>query len=394
MWCFKKLVAVFGSLAIISSLVVPNSAIAATKPKPGAACSKLASTSVLGKVRYTCVKKGKKLIWDSGKPVAPAPVKSVPASPETTQKPSLDMLDTKAVYDTSRAEVWFQIARNSAVATNVKYFVGKNVEESMVSLIKKDLASAIGLWATKVTKDDDVSVIWYTQPDLEWAKSKYLELTDNPISASNINSSCTLTYCGGATATVTNKGALVFEQGMKHNPDGWNRSTSAHEYTHLAQYKTSNRKVYAMPLWLKEGSAQFYGEAVGYSPLGKQASIRRGMHTQFARDAEDAVATAFNGLKVKEVLAAGVTADAVKIMTLLEARQGNSSLTGLAYLLGSYASEVLVAVYGQEKMVELYESFSTSENWEANFSKVYGVSTAHFYGKLAPYFKAISAELE
>jgi hypothetical protein len=66
----------------------------------------------------------------------------------------------------------------------------------------------------------------------------------------------------------------------------------------------------------------------------------------------------------------------------------------LSYLLGSYATEVLVAVYGHEKMAKFYSSFSTSTNYESNFSNVFGITVDTFYGKLAPYLASMSAELK
>jgi hypothetical protein len=57
----------------------------------------------------------------------------------------------------------------------------------------------------------------------------------------------------------------------------------------------------------------------------------------------------------------------------------------MAYLMGSYATEVLVSVYGQEKFNDFFKSFATSTNFQANFEKVFGITTSDFYGKLTPY---------
>jgi hypothetical protein len=80
-------------------------------------------------------------------------------------------------------------------------------------------------------------------------------------------------------------------------------------------------------------------------------------------------------------------------MKLIEVGARGSSSTALAYLLGSYASEVLVSVYGHDKFAELYKSFETSSDWDANFQKTYGLSTTSFYEKLTPYFTQMKDEL-
>jgi hypothetical protein len=62
---------------LITSLLVPVSAQAATA-KAGAKCTKLKTTQIVGSKKFTCIKSGKKLVWDKGvavpKAAKPAPV--------------------------------------------------------------------------------------------------------------------------------------------------------------------------------------------------------------------------------------------------------------------------------------------------------------------------------
>ena len=50
---------------LITSLLVPVSAQAATA-KAGAKCTKLKTTQIVGSKKFTCIKSGKKLVWDKG----------------------------------------------------------------------------------------------------------------------------------------------------------------------------------------------------------------------------------------------------------------------------------------------------------------------------------------
>lgn len=62
-------------LALVLALgLTTTSATAASTPKPGASCSKAGITADLAGKRYTCIKKSKKLVWNSGVliPVVPA----------------------------------------------------------------------------------------------------------------------------------------------------------------------------------------------------------------------------------------------------------------------------------------------------------------------------------
>ena len=61
------------ALALISALLVPTQASAAAKA--GATCTKLKATQTVGTKKFTCVKSGKKLVWDKGVAVPKVVVK-------------------------------------------------------------------------------------------------------------------------------------------------------------------------------------------------------------------------------------------------------------------------------------------------------------------------------
>ena len=66
---------VLGSVIALALLLVPMSAIAAIKA--GDICKKVGATATANGKRYTCVKNGKKIVWNKGvavvasKPVMP-----------------------------------------------------------------------------------------------------------------------------------------------------------------------------------------------------------------------------------------------------------------------------------------------------------------------------------
>jgi len=69
----KRIVSALGMAVVLSIVVAPVSSAAV---KAGDACKKVGQTSVAGGFKYTCVKKGSKMVW--GKGVA---VKSATAKP-------------------------------------------------------------------------------------------------------------------------------------------------------------------------------------------------------------------------------------------------------------------------------------------------------------------------
>ena len=80
----KKLLALLVTAALF---LVPLSAVAAVKV--GAACSKLGATSTYAGKKYTCIKSGKKLVWDKGvATVAPKPTATATPTPSPTAIPT------------------------------------------------------------------------------------------------------------------------------------------------------------------------------------------------------------------------------------------------------------------------------------------------------------------
>ena len=57
--------------------------IATAAPKPGTSCKKVGQTSTSAGIKYTCIKSGKKLVWNKG-----VEVKKATPSPTPTTEPS------------------------------------------------------------------------------------------------------------------------------------------------------------------------------------------------------------------------------------------------------------------------------------------------------------------
>jgi hypothetical protein len=73
----KRLIAILSILSLSLSLpLIP----AHSATKAGAKCTKVGSKSVVGNKTFTCIKSGKKLVWDKGKTSGVAPVLVIPDS--------------------------------------------------------------------------------------------------------------------------------------------------------------------------------------------------------------------------------------------------------------------------------------------------------------------------
>ncbi len=390
---------------IIPMVLVASNSYAAVKA--GSSCSKAGIKSVSAGKTFTCVKIGKKLVWNKGVfiPVAkplPAPTASpsaaTTASPVPQEEPkenskaeryevvSIDDLKAKNVYDRSRQEIYDAIEKSNYVNTFLNFNIGPNQIPAAVSTEKDSINKAAKLWSNIYQPKEQLEVLFYNFTDLDWAKNKYKQISGAETFYSA--SSCSRSYCGNASAGRTGNGPWVYEQGLGGTL--WNRSTSAHEYTHLAQ--TSGNADYwnIAPLWMVEGMAQFYGEAVGYFPFDSNLKTRGEMHRQFAGD--------YKGINQGEVKVLLGKNDPSSVKTLMQSIEfpnprHSQSLTGASYLFGSYATEVLVAVYGHSSIEKFIKSFANSTDWKVNFNKSFGITVDDFYIKLTPYLYEMSKEL-
>ena len=284
----------FVALFLVSTVLVTNISPANSAVKPGGACKKLGQISTTNGYKYSCVKSGKKLVWNKGvklptpKPTmtptpTPAAVTTPTPAPSTTvsvMKPiTLDNLDYKEVYLASRAEVSKYVANGFTNDGAINFQVGENVEPWRVEIAKNEINSAVKLWSS-FFKPTSMTIIWYSSKDIDWAKAKYEAAGGNPDWASGF-SGCSAQYCGNASASLMGGTKFLFEQGLEFRDQGlWNRSTAAHEYSHLAQFGLSApTNLGALPWWSVEGGAQFYGEAIGYDYFDTSRTTRSGMHS-------------------------------------------------------------------------------------------------------------------
>jgi len=86
---------------LISMVLIASVAQAATAPKAGSACKKAGQTITAGGKKYTCVKSGKKLVWNKGVTVVvPTPSPSATPTASPTPTPSATPTPTPTVTPT------------------------------------------------------------------------------------------------------------------------------------------------------------------------------------------------------------------------------------------------------------------------------------------------------
>ena len=146
-----------------------------------------------------------------------------------------------------------------------------------------------------------------------------------------------------------------------------------------------------MPQWLREGSAAFFGAAIGYyesSPSGKRGKefFRQ---TAGSFDPENA---GYDHNRLIRHLRDLSEEEAVKLYTDLETFDWRRGEQLSHYGLGGLATEVLVGVWGLDKYMEMIKA-TGSQSWESSFSSTYGLTPRSFYAKLTPYLQTFGKKM-
>ena len=79
---------------VIALCVAPIPQASAATAKAGATCSKLKATSIVKGKKFTCIKSGKKLIWDKGVVVKTPVIKPTPTTDSSSPLPICPKLDS------------------------------------------------------------------------------------------------------------------------------------------------------------------------------------------------------------------------------------------------------------------------------------------------------------
>ena len=189
------------SIALFLSFSI-NPANAAIKA--GATCTKIGSKSIVGNKTFTCIKSGKKLIWNTGVLNKTSKTAQVvyPAAP--TDFSNLYANRTGIAYAAWKATS-DSILNGTSTLKNVKVLIGPNT----IPPIYKTPEIAFGLVSKAFNKYEtpkDTVLIEYSLSDISWAENKIRELVTNAEydqlnrneNGKLVTSHCNATECFGA----------------------------------------------------------------------------------------------------------------------------------------------------------------------------------------------------
>lgn len=250
------------------------------------------------------------------------------------------------------------------------------------------------LWSEFIAPEK-LNVVLFTENDPEWVDKKQMELSGE-WQLDNELQSVRLKKYGCNIGGMYLPGILYFcvknEKWHIGEPSFYPQAhLFAHEYTHFMEMHVKNwmGSVKGQSIgkrnacWIEEGFATFYGFAVGSyltEPSGRD-------HRKFLKELTfeyDKRRNQSPGTLAK-LITEGNVAETKRLFGMLENTPWPCEETQNAYALGSLAAEALVAVKGQEGMVNFYKSSARTGDWRISFQEAFGIPVDTFYEKLTPY---------
>ena len=385
---------VFSITLIVALLGSGMQATWASNPKSGSTCTKLKTSKVFNGKKYTCIKSGKKLIWDKGtklNPVLPAPTPSPSPSPSPTTSTAPTPAPT--VPNSRGANVASEItkvfANSPATSSILEIHYSPTIDRNSPIVLKniQDSYRSINYWQSLgVNFKEKISIVFITEKDQNWWRQLKADLGSSEMEIdrtlfSNYTSQPFMGYAG--IGSKTNKlnspfhilfflaNNLVSEKNVY-----WAKTMAPHEFAHIVQLVMMDEagnfsKFDRQACWFIEGLARFYERATQFSELYE------GIFTYDQMKAQQL--TYFD-----YIIPRATTYPAVKTWNLetyllfLSSTQyrlesDTCSKTGYGYSIGWPLSEKFYLDFGPKAFIALLTDLKRTADWDSSFKNVTGV---------------------
>jgi hypothetical protein len=339
--------------------------------KAGDACTKAGVKSVASGKTFTCIKSGKKFIWNKGVAVTKPTVASTPsatpaATPTPTPTPEIVYATLWEKYKWSKPSSSTSVATasiekfksyaatNRSPSTTVKIVAQEGVDANLLKWVTDGSAFVSKVFAYPQLPGPFVAVI---AKDKEFAEKAYNENGYSKDAKSLANYFDKAPAHGGPPNTynntmITSKGLLVSDKvGIMQMP--------GHETFHFIQKSIAGKSASPdglgiAPQWFWEGPSVFIGlQAANHLSLLDYATEGRAFAVKRATTPD------VRSLKLSDVTKNDGSAD--------------------PYGIGAIATEFLVANVGMEKFMDVYSNLGKNMKFPDAFKVGTGVELVDFY---------------
>ena len=359
----KQLATLLTIVFLVSVGLTANAAV-----KPGTACKKLGLTSISSGKKYTCIKFGKKLIWDKGvvvkRPdsvVTPTPTPTITPTPTPTPTPK------KLVFTPWATNFETKLMTQTALDATSSYFGIVTPSNDYELIIDSQIKNSDRAWITAAldytnglfTNIQREKIKVFLGTSHTWSK--------NTLTAANLwigdpngiypcSQGINDAYCADRNLVLLIY-SDIYAPNSQYRWDFGRRSTPAHEIFHTVQFALAGPNVGGggplhIPRWLMEGSANYFGFYVA-DRLGYDV-YQTGRNQQVNKN------------------------PAYKTVVPLV---NYDDFTSDPYGIGQAATEYLIASVGFEKFLNIWKFTKSESSFNDGFKKAVGISIEEFYSK-------------
>ena len=393
------------SLALGALLISSTQAYSANPPKPGATCSKFGTSQTYKGKKYTCVKNGKRLIWNQGVAVtytASIPTPTPTSNPTPTPHPTPTLEPSKTASPLPKTPTSFddlvenyrgiayaawsksreKILSSKTTNINLKLILGPTSQltykEPMVPI---NLVSRL---YSGYIKEIELNYLAFNYDDREWAMKQMDAVIYNNDSRWITYTACkTRDTCWGGGAFYDGKNNYLAVVALgSFDANHTSGTLEAHEFTHVVQqmnYKAFRPPVEFLmdpwpPDWYWEGQALFTQQAaVYYDSFSSYMSERAANAEELFRLPK------FNSQHIENFFVFNAPEEWRKTYERWR-----------LYDLGAMFVEILTALKGPDSTMEVWRVANSGVKFDVAFEKVYGIS----FSKAVPIMaKAIALQL-
>jgi hypothetical protein len=379
-----------GLVAVLALGVSPSISSAAVKA--GATCKKEGQVSKKAGKEYTCIKKGKKLVWSKGvviKSAAPAVTPTPTLTPAPIPTPTVTQ-PPKALTPLEKlnADIYQRyVLAQKNISHSFNFVRCPNANKDMAEITEKAYIDAYSFWVPIYKATAKVNWLLMSEKDWDcWYETTATFEGPNPISRSwnvwNRNTGI-LGHCNVNSLAFCGYGTGVREGGMfaQYNLFGSDYKvaptplTVHHETVHIyqSQLMSDNHltsKTNSAACWFIEGQANLFG-----APIATKGDPTTYRNFEINRL-----------LKVYPRGSSYTKEEWVDVFNTLKKPGDFCFKNELGYSLGWFALEWTYLNYSIEEMHVFLEAMAKGLTWEQAIQQVLKMDEQTYYGKIAQYF--------
>lgn len=350
--------------------------------KAGDSCKKIGSTSVSKGLKFTCVAKGKKNVWNKGIKVS----KPIEAASKTVEEPIVQKTFSEIWQDTgSKALVGFAevypLQSKTYPELEILWKVSNSVKPEISIEIQRQYRNSLNFWSAYTGHQGVLQVIIGNLDDIDFIcqqRSTYLMMQDARC-RSNFRTDKSRTW--DAHTTQFNGKATDFY--FISNPETLSEKSFlprvAHEFFHNVQYAQTQRYKFLLPCWAEEAGAEYFGDLVA-----SEGNPEKFLEMRFRSIAAPMGIIPKSQSTQKDWKAWLLMTD----MTSMADGQGgwgceSVQMEGI-YHYGLLATEYLHHKFGVKGLLTLYRD-AGNLGWNAAIEKSFGMSKSAAYDEIALY---------